>query len=190
MFSGFIVLFDACTLYSAPIRDIIIEFALADLYRAKWSNQIHEEWIRNLITNRPDIAREKLDKTRLLVIDSVEDSLVEGYESLIENLKLPDPNDRHVLAAAIKAQAQIIVTYNINDFPAACLDLYGIEAQHPDDFFLNQFDLKQGACLAAVKRIRLSLKRPPKTPEEYLDILRKQALAKTAQFLEDYVDLI
>lgn len=148
MFSGFIVLFDACVLYPAPVRDLIIELAIADLYRAKWSNRIHDEWINSLGNNRPDLSREKLEKTRQLINESIDDSLVEGYETLAEILDLPDRDDRHVLAAAIKAQAQIIVTYNIKDFPANRLDAFGIEAQHPDDFFLNQCDLQQGIFLS------------------------------------------
>lgn len=116
--------------------------------------------------------------------------MVEGYDSIAETLELPDTNDRHVLAAAIKAQAQIIVTYNLKDFPANILNPFGVEAQHPDDFFLNQSDLQQGAFLAAVKRIRQSLRKPPKTAEEYLDVLRKHSLAKTAEHLENFIDLI
>lgn len=190
MLSGFVVLFDACVLYQAPVRDLVIELASADLYRAKWTNLIHDEWINSLLRNRPDIPREKLEKTRQLINESIEDCLVEKYEKLARMLVLPDSDDCHVLAAAIKAHAQIIVTYNIKDFPAEYLSSFDIEVQHPDAFFLNQSDLQQSAFLAAAKRIRLSLKRPPKTPEEYLDILRKSGLAKTAEFLEDYIDLI
>lgn len=190
MFSGFVVLFDACVLYQAPVRDLVIELGLADLYRAKWTERIHDEWIGNLIRNRSDIPKDKLERTRQLINESIEDCLVIGYENLVHNLRLPDPDDCHVLAAAIKARAQIIVTNNIKDFPRDYLDSYGVEAQRPDTFFLNQSDLQQSAFLAAVKRIRLSLKRPPKTPKEYLDILRRSELAKTAEFLEDYIDLI
>ncbi len=116
-------------LYPAPVRDLIIELAIADLYRAKWTNRIHDEWISSLLRKRPDLDRERLEKTRLLINTSVEDSIVEGYEPLAETLKLPDLDDRHVLAAAIKAQAQIIVTYNLKDFPANVLETFGIEAQ-------------------------------------------------------------
>jgi hypothetical protein len=115
---------------------------------------------------------------------------VEDYDSLVPTLNLPDRDDCHVLAAAIKSHAQIIVTYNLKDFPTAILSPFGIDAQHPDDFFLNQSDLQQGAFLAAVKRIRESLKHPPKTAEEYLNILRKHSLSKTSEFLESYIDLI
>ncbi|MGD0665131.1 MAG: PIN domain-containing protein [Rhabdochlamydiaceae bacterium] len=190
MFINFTFLFDACVLYPAPVRDLIIELAIADLYRAKWSNRIHDEWISSLLNNRPDLNREKLEKTRHLINTSVEDCLVEGYESLAETLHLPDVDDRHVLAAAIKAQAQIIVTYNLKDFPSKILETFGIEAQHPDDFFLNQSGLQQGLFLAAIKRVRQSLKKPPKTPEEYLDVLRRHSLAKTAELLENYIDII
>jgi hypothetical protein len=190
MFSGFVVLFDACVLYQAPVRDLVMELGIADLYRAKWTNRIHDEWIESLIRNRPDLLRERLEKTRLLINESIEDCLVEGYETLAKTLTLPDADDRHVLAAAIKAHAQIIVTYNLRDFPPAYLELFGIEAQHPDTFFLNQSDLQQSTFLTAVKRVRLSLKRPPKTPEEYLAIPRQQELAKTSEFLKDYIDLI
>lgn len=190
MFSGFVVLFDACVLYQAPVRDLVIELGLADLFRAKWTDHIHDEWINSLMRNRPDIPKEKLERTRQLINESIEDCLVTGYESLAKTLILPDSNDCHVLAAAIKAHAQIIVTNNLKDFPKDYLESFGVEAQHPDTFFLNQSDLQQSAFLAAIKHIRLSLRRPPKTPEEYLDILRRNELAKTAEFLEDYIDLI
>lgn len=190
MFTGFTCLFDACVLYPAPVRDIIIRLAIADFYRAKWTNRIHDEWISSLLSNRPDLDRKKLENTRLLINESVEDSVVEEYESLTDTLSLPDPNDRHILAAAVKAQAQIIVTYNLKDFPAGILAKFGIEAQHPDDFFLNQSDLQQGPFLSSIKRIRESLKKPLKTPVEYLDLLRKHSLAKTAAHLESFIEVI
>ena len=101
MFSGFVVLFDACVLYQAPVRDLVIELGLAELYRAKWTNRIHDEWIGNLLRNRPDISSEKLEKTRHMINESIDDCLVIRYESIIKTLTLPDPEDRHVLAAAI-----------------------------------------------------------------------------------------
>jgi len=152
--------------------------------------RIHDEWISSLASNRPDLDRGKLEKLRSIINESVEDCLVEKYEPLAAPLNLPDPDDCHVLAAAIKAQAQIIVTYNLKDFPAEILRSFDIETQHPDDFFLNQCDLQLGAFLVIVKRIRESLKKPPKTAKEYLDILRRHSLPKTAELLESYIDLI
>lgn len=190
MFSGFVILFDASVLYPAPVRDLIVELASADVYRAKWTEEIHSEWMENLLRKRSDLKRSNLEKTKRLLNESIEDCLVEDYRGLINSLKLPDPDDRHVLAAAIKGEAQIIVTYNLKDFPFSVLSKFGIEAQHPDEFFLNQIDLNLPIFLSAVKTIRISLKKPPKSPLEYLNSLRRHALVQTAEFLESYVDLI
>ena len=116
----FVVVFDACVLYPAPMRDILIRLATAGLFAAKWTDRIHDEWTRNLLAQRPDLA-DALERTRSLMDQAVPDCLVEGYESLIEGLSLPDPDDRHVLAAAIRAGAQTIVTINLKDFPALSL---------------------------------------------------------------------
>ncbi|MBS0616524.1 MAG: PIN domain-containing protein [Verrucomicrobia bacterium] len=187
MFSRFVVLFDASVFYSAPVRDLFIELALAEFYRAKWTNQIHDEWIENLLRKRPDLKRKNLEKTRQLINEAVDDCVVKNYEGLIRGLRLPDKNDCHVLAAAIKCKAQIIVTYNLKDFPSKILSKFDVEAMHPDDFFLNQMDLNKGTFLATIKMIRKSLKNPPKSSKEYLFSLRKHALKKTADKLEDFL---
>lgn len=127
----FTALYDACVLYPAPLRDLLMQLALTDLFRARWTDQIHDEWIRNVLENRPDLKPEQLERTRELMNAHVRDSLVTGYESLIENLELPDPDDRHVLAAAIRTRASVIVTFNLTDFPAEVLEPLGIESQHP-----------------------------------------------------------
>lgn len=114
----FIVIYDSCVLYPAPLRDLFMRLALTDLYHAKWTQEIHNEWMRNLLKNRPDLTAERLESVRAKMDLNVRDGLVEGYEELIDGIKLPDPNDRHVLAAAIKANAQTIVTYNLSDFPS------------------------------------------------------------------------
>ena len=184
------VVYDACVLYPAPQRDFLMHIALTDLYRAKWTDQIHEEWIRNLLKNRSDLSIEQLTRTRNLMNAGVRDCLVTGYEGLIRTLKLPDPDDRHVLAAAIWARADINVTLNLKDFPDKALEPYGIEAQHPDDLLDNQFELASDkACLAA-KRNRMSLKNPPKNVDEYLATLEAQGLGKTASRLRQFAALI
>ena len=110
------VIFDACVLYPAPLRDILLRLATTGLFTAKWTDQIHDEWIRNAVKKRPEL-KDKLPRTRELMNRAVPDSLVTGYEFLIESLELPDSNDRHVLAAAIRSGAQAIVTFNLKDFP-------------------------------------------------------------------------
>jgi predicted nucleic acid-binding protein len=120
METQFTVLFDACVLYSAPLRDLLIELASKGMFRGRWTNRIHDEWIRSLLKNRPDLKADQLERTRNLMNQRVLDCLVNDYVDLIHGIILPDEQDVHVLAAAIKAQAQIIVTYNIKDFPQSC----------------------------------------------------------------------
>lgn len=162
----FTVIFDSCVLYRAPLRDVLLELSVEGIFRARWTDQIHEEWIRNVLATRPDIDPGQLAPTRALMDQAVPDCLVTGHESLADRLKLPDPDDRHVLAAAIVARAGAIVTFNTKDFPECVLEPYGIEAQHPDDFLIYQFDLAPGAVCTAIKRLRERLKRPPMTVEE------------------------
>jgi predicted nucleic acid-binding protein len=97
-------------------RDLLLSCAAAGLYRAKWSQQIHDEWTRNLIANRPELDPERLRTTCTKMNVSVPDSLVTGYEDLIDSLHLPDPDDRHVLAVANRSDADAIITFNQRDF--------------------------------------------------------------------------
>ncbi|HDS3856734.1 TPA: PIN domain-containing protein [Legionella pneumophila] len=179
----FTVLYDACVLYPAPLRDLLMQLALTDLYRAKWTNRIHEEWIRNVLKNRPDISRNILEKTRDLMNFHSLDSLVEQFEDIEASLQLPDANDNHVLAAAIVSNSDVILTFNLKDFPASELDKYGIEAQHPDDFLMHLTDLDFDLFCDALKETRGRLRNPPKTIEQYLETLLNQGLSKTVSFL-------
>ena len=172
----FTALLDACVLYPAPLRDLLLEVAVTDLYRAKWSYAVQEEWIGAVLRERPDLNRQQLERTRDLMNAHVRDALVTDFEPLIEILNLPDANDRHVLAAAIKGHADLIVTTNLNDFPPDELSRWEIEAQHPDEFLQHQFHLAPAAFLQAVKTVRSRLKNPPYSVEEYLDTLRRQGL--------------
>ena len=126
---AFIVVYDANVLYPNTLRDLLIRISQAGLVQAKWTNEILDEMLRALNRNRPDIPSDKLDRLRQLMNGAVRDSLVSGHEALIEGLKLPDPADRHVLAAAIKAGAQVIVTGNLRHFPAAELRQWDVEAK-------------------------------------------------------------
>jgi predicted nucleic acid-binding protein len=184
------VLFDACVLYPAPLRDLLMQLALTDLFRAHWTDRIHDEWIGGLLAKRPDLKRENLERTRALMNDHVRDCLVTNYESLIPSLELPDPDDRHVLAAAIRAQASAIVTFNLDDFPAATLAEFGMEPLHPDDFIACQFDLNPSAVVLATKRQRASLKNPPKSIEDFLIALSRCQLPETVSRLRTFTRLI
>lgn len=167
-----------------------MHLATSELFNARWSDQIHDEWIRNLMERRPDLTQEQLQKIRMLMDKSVPDCLVKGHESLAEKLDLPDPDDNHVLAAAIIARADVIVTYNLKDFPSRILDIYEIEAQHPDDFVCCQIDLHPGLVYKSMKRHRESLKNPAETIDEYLAALRAQQMTQTVARLEEFKGLL
>ena len=114
--SDYTALFDACVLYPQTLRDVLLSLARTELFRARWSADINEEWTRNRLARNPEQAAQ-IRRTLELVNASVPDCLVTGYEPLIEGILLPDPNDRHVVAAAIVGRADVIVTTNLRHFP-------------------------------------------------------------------------
>jgi hypothetical protein len=188
--AGFTALYDACVLYPAPLRDLLMHLAMTGLFRARWTDRIHDEWISGVLANRPDLRRQHLDRTRQLMNAHVLDCLVTGYENLIDKLALPDADDRHVLAAAIRANADVIVTYNLSDFPRQVLAQLEIEAEHPDIFVTRLLDVDSPAVCAAVRRQRHSLKNPPKTVDEFLDILSRQRLPRAVARLQKLAALL
>lgn len=168
-----------------------MQMALTDLFQAKWTHLIHEEWIRNLLESRPDLSRERLERTRDLMDSHTRDCLITGFEPLIEAMQLPDAGDRHVLAAAIAGRADVIVTYNLRHFPPERLSPYGIEAQHPDEFLMHLIDLSPGSSVcAAVKKHRLRLKNPGKTVVEYLETLESQSLSQFVSHLREFEEFL
>lgn len=190
--ANYTVVYDACVLFPAPLRDLLMRLALVGLFRARWSAQIHEEWLRSLLEKRPELTRAQLERTRDLMNTSVLDSLVTGHEPLIEAIVLPDPDDRHVVAAAIRCGANAIVTYNLKDFPEAALQPLGIEAQHPDDFVLCQIDLGPAVVLRALREQRAALKNPPRSLDDFLNTLESQQLVQTVARLrrDHYAELL
>lgn len=181
---------DACVLYSAPVRDLIVRLAQASLIQARWTAEIHDEWMRNVLKNNPNITRERLERTRLLMDGAVRDCLVTDHVDLIDSLILPDPDDRHVLAAAIRGGADVIVTYNLADFPPDALIPYGINAQHPDKLIASLLNIAPETVCTAARSQRESLKNPPKTVTEFLAILEQQALAQTVAALRQFSGMI
>jgi predicted nucleic acid-binding protein len=188
--SSFTAVYDACVLYPAPLRDFLIRLGLSGRFRARWSAQIHEEWKRNLLLNRPDLTMEQLNRTSDLMDRAIPDALVTGHEDLIAGLTLPDPDDRHVLAAAIRCNASVIVTFNEKDFPAEVLSHYALETQHPDVFADNLFDLDQAAVIAAAQRQRQQLKHPPVGVDDFLETLLRQGLVQTSKSLSKYREIL
>ncbi|GHU10539.1 PIN domain-containing protein [Betaproteobacteria bacterium] len=186
MRSKLTVIYDACVLYPAPLRDFLMRLALTDLYRTCWTNMIHDEWTRNVLKQRPDLKAEDLERTRSLMNAHARDSLITGFEHLIPSVELPDANDRHVVAAAIHGGASLIVTFNLRDFPPEQLKPHSLAAQHPDDFISGLFDLHATKVCEAASNHRRALKNPPKTADEYLDTLLKQGLTQTVDLLREW----
>ncbi len=182
--------YDANVLYPAPLRDLLIRLAQAGLVRAKWSETIHDEWMRSVLNENPQLSPERLARTRTLMNEAVRDCLLSGHDDLLDSLSLPDPDDRHVLAAAIRANAEVIVTFNLKDFPPETLDRYDIEAMHPDDFLVSLIEFAPGLVCAAVKRQRESLRNPPKTAEELMATFQTQGLTQAVARLREFTELI
>lgn len=143
--SAFTAVYDACVLYLAPLRDFLMWLALSGRFRAKWSMEIHNEWKRNLLKNRPDLTIEQLNRTSELM-----------------DVAVP------------------------KDFPCSALGVYDIEAQHPDEFVSNLFDLDPAAVVSAAQRQRKQLKMPPIDISTYLDLMFRQGLVQSAKTLNDY----
>lgn len=190
MASNFTAVYDACVLYPAPLRDLLMRLALTGLYRARWTARIHEEWIAAVLRRRGDLSRDTLERTRQLMDEAVPDCLVVGYEGLEAGLRLPDPDDRHVVAAAILSHAGTIVTYNLRDFPDEVLAPLGITVQHPDQFVEHLFDLNPSAVITAVRDQRASLRNPPKSVEALLDSYLQQGLATSVALLRQSAELL
>lgn len=180
---------DANVLYPQLVRDLLLSLAACGLYHARWSADIHEEWTRNLKAKMPDLGP-KVDAIVDAMNRSVPDCLVTGYERLIPVLELPDAGDRHVLAAAIVGHADAIVTFNLKDFPAEVLKAFDIEAQHPDEFVMNQLQLHEVRALTAVKEMRARWKNPSRSAEELLTLLEARGLPQTAEHLHSALGLI
>ncbi|MEL6710603.1 MAG: PIN domain-containing protein [Pseudomonadota bacterium] len=181
---GYTVIFDSNVLYPAALRSILMYLATSGLFRAQWTWEIHEEWIRNLLIKRPDLNRKQLEAQRDLMIRAIPDSVLSGYDAIVPLLTLPDPDDRHVLAAAIYAKAERIITASLRDFPAEVLTRYQCIAQHPGDFIVSLLDDETDQVLQIFEQDRAHYRNPPYTSEGYRTLLQRQGLIKTCMVLK------
>lgn len=181
---AFTVVIDANVLYSNLLRDLLIRIAQTGIYRAHWTECIEQEWSEALSKNRPDIPKEKLGILIQKMRAAVPDCLVYGFEYLIDSLELPDPKDRHVLAAAIRSHAEGIITYNLKHFPQDVCSKHCIDVLHPDDFVLCQIDLNAGAVITAIQNLIADFKAPI-SGDDFLIMMEKNGLTKSAAKLRD-----
>jgi predicted nucleic acid-binding protein len=172
------------------MRDFFMRLAVRFVFQPKWTGEIHEEWIEAVLRNRPDLTRAQLTRTRELMNRFGNDWRVPPYRHLIPALVLPDPDDRHVLAAAIAAKAPVLVTLNTGDFPEATLSGYGVRAVPPDAFACELREAEPERFLRAVREHRAGLKNPPKTVPEYLSSLEACGLPRTAHLLRGDEDAL
>jgi len=172
---AFVVVYDACVLYPAPLRDLLVRLAQSGPFQAKWSEMILDEMVKAITRQRPDLEA-KLQRTRDLMKGAVRDATVTDFEQLVDAIELPDADDRHVVAVAIRSGAQVIVTSNLRDFPSAELSKYDIEAQSPDEFVSYVLELAPARVVEAVQQQAASLKNPPQTVDDVLTRLASQGL--------------
>lgn len=178
-----VVVLDACVLYPAPLRDFLLHIASVGIYQPKWSEIIHDEWSRNLLKNRQDLSEEKIKKTIQVMNNAFPDALVTNFESFITNIILPDEDDRHVVATAIKTKAKYIITFNLKDFPLKKLRKWEIVALHPDNFIFDIAQKNPQTVQKAFENQVNSLKNPPKTKEGVLESLKNCGLENTVNYL-------
>jgi predicted nucleic acid-binding protein len=186
MSSNYTVVLDANVLYPSPLRSFLMYLAATGEFRARWTDHIHDEWVRTALAKHPELDPAKLQRTRELMNLHVPGCLVTGYEPLIESIKLPDPDDRHVVAAAVKTRAEAIVTFNLKDFPTEALEPLDVMTIHPDDFIADLIGLNAAAVIEAAQRHRAEMTKPAYSVSEYLVLLQKQKLPETVSLLRQY----
>lgn len=186
-FSPATVIYDACILYPFHLRNIVVQAAVDGLVNARWTDAIHDEWMRNLLANTPGLPAERLAVTKQLMDIALPEATVDGYEKHIETVDLPDPDDRHVAAAAIEAGASMIVTWNLRDFPVGELKKHGLVRQSPDTFLVGLYEQASDMLIGSLASARRNLSRSRVSASDFVAILREQRLAKLTARIEKHL---
>lgn len=177
-----LVLLDANMLYPFQLRNLLVQFGIDSIIAPRWTVRINEEWVRNLVT-AGRAPRDRLLLTLDLMNGALPDAEVSGWEAFMEGLTLPDPNDRHVLAAAIAAGATAILTMNLRDFPRSTLAPHGVVAVHPDDFLCRLHDADPDLLRASTEAAHANLSRSAPAFSDYLRALERQSLPQLTRRL-------
>lgn len=175
-----IAVLDACVLYPAPVRDLLLSLASENLFEPRWSAIIQDEWVRNLLRKRPDLTENQLVKAVKAMNSAFPLANVSGFQKYIPSIILPDEDDRHVVACAIQSRATKLVTFNTKDFPESILANYAIEVISPDQFITQLISLEPALCGSAFQKMHHRLKNPPIPKETLLAIFQKCGLQDTA----------
>jgi hypothetical protein len=174
-----VVLLDANLLYPFHLRNLLIQFGVEHIVDVRWTDSIHAEWIGNLVADGR-ATRERLTQTLKIMRRALPGADVRGYEHRIAGLVLPDAADRHVLAAAIEANASVLLTFNLVDFPPEVLAVHGVVPRHPDDFLCELHASDPEAVDAAVDAARQNLRITTPEMDVYIDTLEQQGLVAFA----------
>lgn len=172
---------DTNVIYPIDIRDIMFWFAFYELFTPKWSVHIFDEW--KVVMERKGVEPNEIQKRIQKAQLAFPNALVNNYQPLIESLELPDEKDRHVLAAAIKTNANIIVTNNVKDFPKEYLARFGLTTKTADDFITDTIDLNNEVALEAFRAMVLNRTNPSIDEYDLLDRFRKNGITDAADYL-------
>lgn len=174
-----VVLYDANLRYPFHLRNLFVQLGVNHLVAPRWTDAIHDEWIGNLVADGR-ATRERLLGTRDIMKRVLPEADVRGYEHRIAGLTLPDAGDRHILAAAIEARAEFILTFNLKHFPYEVLKPFGLTARDPDAFLCDLHAADPETVVAAVDTARLNLSRTAPPNNAFIDALARQRLAEFA----------
>lgn len=174
---AFPVFLDTCVLYGGALNDVLLELAENGTFRPLWSAHVLDELERNLTSRIGATASRSRVSTMRMAFPDAE---VHGYDDLI-GVMTCDKKDRHVVAAAVRADAEVIVTFNLKDFPPQSVTPYDINVVHPDDFMLDQLDLYPSLTMRTIEEISGAYEKPAMTVEELLHLLTKAGIPKFAQ---------
>jgi hypothetical protein len=186
-FEPSVAVFDACILYPFHLRNIVVQAAVDRLVDARWSDEIHDEWIRSLAADAPAIPVERLQTTRRLMNHALPAATISGYEALIPTVNLPDPGDRHVVAAAATAGASVILTWNLRDFPAGVLKTFGLRRETPDAFLDDLYKTIPNLIVESLANARRNLSNSRVSAADFIDILKHQKLTRLARRMQDHM---
>jgi hypothetical protein len=183
----FSVLLDADVLYPVYQRDVLLRFAYAGVFQARWTNQIVHEMPQGIKKKVPEECHDRVDRTVAQMREAFPDAMVTGHENLITSMT-NHPKDRHVLAAAVQAGVDVIVTSNIKDFPRSSCEPHDIDVQPPDDFLCYQWELRRPEDLTYVLENWASdLVNPPLTLEV---LLEEHLYNRVPRFSETVLDFV
>ena len=182
-----VAVYDACILYPFHLRNVVVQIAVDRLVDARWTDEIHNEWIRNLAANKPTIPIERLQITRQRMNEALPEAMVSGYQGHIQAITLPDPDDRHVVAAGIAAGASVIVTWNQQDFPATELKKHGQRRQSPDALLSDLYDRVPDLTVASLANARRNLSKTRVSAADFIEILNNQKLVRLVTKIQKHL---